>query len=324
MGIEARVPNLDTTGPITSEKGLVLSEVGLGAYPFTEHWHSGGVDDSRAIGIIDSAIDNGVNVIDTCEMHGNGHTESVVGRAIEEKRDSVAIVTKGGFTQKPGGKWGDWIIDASPDNIHSAIDGSLRRLGTDYIDYYLSHFPDPNIPVEETLGALQEAKESGKILAFGLSNYNAGDIEEALATAPELKALQHHYSLLERGIEQDVMPISEREDSVLMVYRVLERGLLTGRFRRGDSSDDDVRDNYEMFQEPQLSEALKKVESLKEVAAKYGYTPSQVAIRWVLSHSGVKVALVGASSKDQLSETLKAADKDIDEEDLRRLDEVFA
>jgi aryl-alcohol dehydrogenase-like predicted oxidoreductase len=304
-----------------TKTGLRLSELGLGCYPFTDHWHRAAMNDRAIIDIIDYAISSGVNLIDTSEMHGNGHIESLIGKAMKGRRHKVAIVTKGGFTQHPNGSWGQWTVDASAANLGRAIDGSLKRLGVDYIDYYLSHFPDPHTPLEETLGALVQAQHEGKIVEFGLSNYTAEDIERALTLAPGLGTLQHHYSLLERSAEQDILPLSQRNGIILMVYRVLERGLLTGK---PPQVNDAARNHYAMFQEPQLSQILQKVAILKEVARSYRRTPAQVALRWALARPEVTVALVGARSKAQLSEALGATGWKLQDQDVAYLTNSFA
>ncbi|HLZ15342.1 MAG TPA: aldo/keto reductase, partial [Candidatus Saccharimonadales bacterium] len=277
--LEYGVPE-DRSGVFT-RTGLQLSELGLGCYPFTDHWHGEALSDQNIVEFIHLAISNGINVIDTSEMHANGRIESLVGRAIKDRRDEVAIVTKGGFMQRFLDGSSYWEIDASANNLRRAIDGSLQRLNVDYIDYYLSHFPDPRTPLEETLGVLEQAQRAGKIVEFGFSNYTASTVERALELAPGLGALQYHYSLLDRNIEGSIMSMSRRNNILLMVYRVLERGLLTGVL---PEVHDVARNRYTMFQEPWLSEITKKVAVLKDIANAYGRTPAQVALRWALSH----------------------------------------
>lgn len=297
-----------------------MSQISLGCYPFTSHWHNKPMRDKDIVDILQFALNSGVNTFDTSEMHENGRMETLLGRAIRSRRHETIIVTKGGFTQKPSGHWGEWEIDASPSNIRRAIDASLKRLNTDYIDVYLSHFPDPSTPLEATLDALRSAQKEGKILEFGLSNYPIDAVRHMQKYAPNFSVLQYHYSLLDRSVEPTILSLCEQSGKVFMAYRVLERGLLAGVVR---TTHDPARQNYAMFQEPELSRIKKKIKTLHSIALTNKKTPAQVAIRWILSQPGVSTAIIGASSKVQLQESLGACDWKLPPEDVTRLNETF-
>lgn len=301
---------------------IVLPELCLGGYQFTDKWNN--TPEDQIVRLVQMAIDGGIMAIDTSEMHG---TEEVIGRAIKG-REGVIVVSKAGLMEDPD-RPGNWMVDASPSNISRGIDASLHRLGNvERIDVFMSHWPDPNVPVEDTVGALSEAQTAGKIGRFGLSNYPGSDIRRARAVAPGLSVFQGHYSLLDRTAEDDILPQCSQAPVEhpldLMAYRVLGRGLLTGKHRPGDAVPDGRAYKYEMFKEPHLSQILQNVQTtLREVAHAYRRTPSQVAIRWVLEQ-GATTALAGVSTEHQLEELIGAQGWKLEKSDVDYLGSVFS
>lgn len=273
---------------------LRVSTVALGCFPFgSAGW--GPVDDRESMRTIHRALDLGINFFDVADVYGDGHAEEVLGRALRGRRADAIIGTKVGYTAAGG-------IDASRDHIMDALEGSLKRLETNYVDVYQIHRPDPATPIEESLSAMQDLWSLGKIRYIGVSNFSASQISECLSVA-RIEAVQSHYSMLERGIESEIIPLCKREQIGLAVYRVIERGLLTGKFGPTSSfPSDDIRSQNPMFIGESFQRKLQLVYRLAPIAALYGKTVGQLAISWVLSHEGVTTAIVGAKTPKQLEE----------------------
>jgi aryl-alcohol dehydrogenase-like predicted oxidoreductase len=232
----------------TSLGGLEVSRIGLGAMTMAGTYTSeGALDDSESIRTIHRAVDLGVTHIDTAEIYGPFHSEEIVGQAVKGRRDQVVIATKFGLVSPANGASTPRLIDSSAANVRAAVEGSLKRLGTDYIDLYYQHRVDPNVPIEETAGAVADLVAEGKVLHFGLSEASPETIRRAHAVHP-VSALQTEYSLWTRDPEEEILPLLRELGVGFVPYSPLGHGLLTGQIRSvGDFADDDWRKTNPRF-----------------------------------------------------------------------------
>jgi aryl-alcohol dehydrogenase-like predicted oxidoreductase len=283
-------------------KGTTIksSRIGLGTWAIGG-WMWGGTDEKESIRTIHSALDQGINLIDTAPIYGQGRSEEIVGQAIRQygRRDNIVLATKVGI---------DWTTgtierNSSRERILKELEDSLRRLETDYIDIYQVHWPDPVQPIEETAATLRELHEQGKIRAIGVSNYSPAQMERFRAVAP-LHTVQPPYNLFEREIEADVLPYAREHGIAAITYGAICRGLLSGTMRADrEFSKDDLRKSSDpKFQAPHFAEYLDAAKRLDEYAReKFAKGVIHLAVRWLLDQPGVGVALWGARRPDQLS-----------------------
>lgn len=279
----------------------------------------GGPDDENAARTIDKALDLGINVIDTAPVYGFGHSEDVIGRALEGKRDRVILATKVGLN------WQDGKVfrDSRPARIAQEVEDSLRRLRTDHIDLYQVHWPDPKTPIEETARALEKLVKAGKVRALGVSNFSPEQMDEFAQCAP-LATIQPPYNLFERDIEKDVLPYAVKNNLAVLAYGPLCRGLLSGRMTAERQFEgDDLRRTDPKFQQPRFGQYLKAVEDLKAIANKHNKSMLALAIRWVLD-KGPTIALWGARKPEQISGIDDAFGWKLDEADLKAIDAILA
>ncbi|MFT8663867.1 aldo/keto reductase [Acetobacter orientalis] len=279
----------------------------------------GGPDDENAARTIDKALDLGINVIDTAPVYGFGHSEDVIGRALEGKRDRVILATKVGLN------WQDGKVfrDSRPARIAQEVEDSLRRLRTDHIDLYQVHWPDPKTPIEETARALEKLVKAGKVRALGVSNFSPEQMDEFAQFAP-LATIQPPYNLFERDIEKDVLPYAVKNNLAVLAYGPLCRGLLSGRMTAERQFEgDDLRRTDPKFQQPRFGQYLKAVEDLKAIANKHNKSMLALAIRWVLDR-GPTIALWGARKPEQISGIDDAFGWKLDEADLKAIDAILA
>ncbi|MFT9295120.1 MAG: aldo/keto reductase [Acetobacter orientalis] len=279
----------------------------------------GGPDDENAARTIDKALDLGINVIDTAPVYGFGHSEDVIGRALEGKRDRVILATKVGLN------WQDGKVfrDSRPARIAQEVEDSLRRLRTDHIDLYQVHWPDPQTPIEETARALEKLVKAGKVRALGVSNFSPEQMDEFAQFAP-LATIQPPYNLFERDIEKDVLPYAVKNNLAVLAYGPLCRGLLSGRMTAERQFEgDDLRRTDPKFQQPRFGQYLKAVEDLKAIANKHNKSMLALAIRWVLD-KGPTIALWGARKPEQISGIDDAFGWKLDEADLKAIDAILA
>lgn len=279
----------------------------------------GGPDDENAARTIDKALDLGINVIDTAPVYGFGHSEDVIGRALEGKRDRVILATKVGLN------WQDGKVfrDSRPARIAQEVEDSLRRLRTDHIDLYQVHWPDPKTPIEETARALEKLVKAGKVRALGVSNFSPEQMNEFAQFAP-LATIQPPYNLFERDIEKDVLPYAVKNNLAVLAYGPLCRGLLSGRMTADRQFEgDDLRRTDPKFQQPRFGQYLKAVEDLKAIANKHNKSMLALAIRWVLD-KGPTIALWGARKPEQISGIDDAFGWKLDEADLKAIDAILA
>ncbi|MFJ5279642.1 aldo/keto reductase [Streptomyces parvulus] len=286
----------------TSLGRLDVPRIGLGVMGMSAFYTGAGRDEAESIRTIRHAVDLGVTHLDTAEVYGPYVNEELLGRAIKGRRDEVVLATKFGLvshTGRPG-------PDSTPANIHTAVDGSLRRLGTDRIDLYYQHRVDPNTPIEETVGALSELVKAGKVLHIGLSEAAAATIRRAHAVHP-VAAVQSEYSLWTRDPEAEVLPTLRELGIGLVPYAPLGHGFLTGGIRTLDGLDAaDWRRSNPRFTGDNLTRNLRIVDQVREVADEVGATPAQVALAWLLAQGDGVAPIPGTTRIDRLKENSAA------------------
>ncbi|MFE6449211.1 aldo/keto reductase [Nocardiopsis dassonvillei] len=302
----------------TSLGGLQVPRIGLGVMGMSAFYTGAGRDDAASIRTIQRAVDLGATHLDTAEVYGPYVNEELLGRAISGRRDRVVIATKFGLvshTGRPG-------PDSTPANIRAAVEGSLRRLGTDRIDLYYQHRVDPGTPIEDTVGALGELVAAGKVRHIGLSEAAPATIRRAHAVHP-LAAVQTEYSLWTRDVEADVLPALRELGIGLVPYSPLGHGFLTGDIRSLDGLDAaDWRRTNPRFTGGNLTRNLRIVDEVSEVAAEAGATPAQVALAWLLARGEGIAPIPGTRRTDRLEENTAADGLRLTSAQITRLDEL--
>jgi aryl-alcohol dehydrogenase-like predicted oxidoreductase len=295
-------------------QGLTVSEIGLGCMGMTFAYGKG--DEGESIATIHRALDLGVNLLDTAEVYGPYTNEFLVGKAIRGRREGVVIATKFGFRIGDGGQRG---VDGSPANAKRVAEESLKRLGIDVIDLYYQHRRDPAVPIEETVGAMKELVEAGKVRYLGLSEVGPETLRRANAVHP-ISALQSEYSLWERGIERDIIPTIRELGTGLVPYSPLGRGFFTGTIDVNKLEEGDFRKTNPRFSSENAGANEALVAIVERVAQRRGATPAQVAIAWVLTRGSDVVPIPGTKRVRYLEENVGAVDVTLTPEDLAELD----
>jgi aryl-alcohol dehydrogenase-like predicted oxidoreductase len=300
---------------------LRVSELGLGCMGMSAFYGETDLAESEAT--IKRALELGIDFLDTAQLYGPLTNEELVGRAIKGKRDQYVIATKfqrnldhavAGDMSTLGG------IDGSAENVRKTIDGSLQRLGVDYIDLYYQHRVDPNVEIEETVGAMAELIEAGKVKHLGLSEAAPETIRRAHAVHP-ITALQTEYSVFARQPEAEILPTCRELGIGFVAYSPLGRGFLSGRFHSPDElAQDDFRRSQPRFQGDNLEANTRIVAKLGEIAGEKGITPAQLALAWVLAQGDDIVPIPGTKRRSYLEEDAGAADIELSDEDLARID----
>ncbi|CAN7243744.1 aldo/keto reductase [Arthrobacter sp. LjRoot14] len=297
---------------------LTVSALGLGCMGMSEFYGTG--DDAESAATIQAFLDAGGTLLDTADMYGPFINEQLVGRAIAGRRAEVVLATKFGNERREDGSWVG--INGRPEYVRAACDASLQRLGVDHIDLYYQHRVDKTVPIEETVGAMAELVQAGKVRYLGLSEASADTIRRAHAVHP-ITALQTEYSLWEREPEAKVFPLLAELGIGFVPYSPLGRGFLTGQLRTPeDFAPDDFRRHSPRFQGGNFTRNLELVDRVKELADEKKCTPAQLALAWLLAQGDHIVPIPGTKKRVRLQENLGALDVELSARDLSRLDEL--
>ena len=299
--------------------GLSVSAIGLGCMGMSAFY--GTTDEPEALATIDRALELGCTLLDTAEMYGPHTNEQLIGKALTGRRGAATVATKFGIRWAPtDDNPTRRLIDGSPENVRRSIEGSLQRLGTDHVDLYYQHRIDPGTPIEETVGALAELVEEGKVRHIGLSEASPETIRRAHAVHP-IAALQTEYSLWSRDVEAEILPTLRELGIGLVAYSPLGRGFLSGRFTSTDELDEnDFRRHQPRFTGENIELNRRLVDKLGEIAREHECTTGQLALAWVLAQGEDIVPIPGTKRRAYLEENLGAADVVLTSDDLARLD----
>jgi aryl-alcohol dehydrogenase-like predicted oxidoreductase len=306
--------------------GIRASAIGLGTWAIGG-WMWGGTDEAESIAAIRAAIDSGVTLVDTAPAYGMGRSEEIVGKALAGRRDEVVLATKCGLVWHT--RMGNHFFDQDgkpvhrylgPESVAHELDQSLRRLGTDHIDLYITHWQDPTTPIAETMGALEDLKRAGKIRAIGASNATPADIEAYLA-AGRLDAVQEQYSMVHRDIEGALAPLCHRNGVSILSYSSLALGLLTGRIGPERAFEgDDLRIHDPRFSPGNREKAVAFAAAVKPIADGLGASVAELVIAWTIRQPGITFALCGARNPDQAKENARAGSIRLGDAELAGID----
>jgi methylglyoxal reductase len=308
--------------------GLRVSAVGLGTWAIGG-WLWGGSDRRAAVAAVRAAVDAGVTLIDTAPVYGLGLAEEILGEALAGRRDQVVLATKCGLVWHA--RKGQHFFDQQgspvhrylgPESVRYELEESLRRLDTDRIDLYQTHWPDDSTPAAETMAELERLKRQGKIRAIGVSNVSPAELEACLQ-AGEVSSIQEKYSMLDRDLEKQLLPLARARGVAALAYSPLALGLLSGRVKPGRHfGGDDLRHNHPRFTEENVRKANALLAELAPVAAAHGATPAQAVIAWTVAQPGITCALCGARNPEQARENAAAGGLRLSAGELAALDEA--
>lgn len=303
------------------KNGPLVSALGLGCMGMSD-FYTTGQDEKASLATLERALELGVTLLDTADMYGPHTNEELLGRFLKGRRDNVFLATKFGIVRDASNPQARGT-NGHPDYVRQSVEGSLKRLGTDVIDLYYQHRPDPAVPVEETIGALADLVREGKIRYIGLSEVSVSILERAHSVHP-ITALQTEYSLWSRDVEADILPACERLGIGFVPYSPLGRGFLTGQIRSIDDLDaDDYRRDSPRFQGENFAKNLQLAERIAELAQEKGIKPSQLALAWVLSRGDNMVPIPGTKHRHYLEENIAALDVSLSEAEIAAIEAVF-
>lgn len=296
--------------------GPKVSAIGLGCMGMSGMY--GPSDRAESIATIHAALDAGITLLDTGDFYGMGHNEILIGEALKGRnRDQVQLSVKFGALRDPAGAWLGY--DARPNAVRNFLAYTLQRLGVEYIDVYRPSRLDPNVPIEETIGAVADMVKAGYVRHIGLSEVGADTIRRAAAVHP-ISDLQIEYSLVSRGIEDEILPVCRELGIAVTAYGVLSRGLISGHWQKDAAKGGDFRAMSPRFQEGNVERNLALVEALRRIAEAKGVTVAQIAIAWVAAQGHDIVPLVGARRRDRLAEALGAQAVRLDADDMSAIE----
>lgn len=293
---------------------LEVSALGLGCMGMSFAY--GTADDTESIATLHHALDIGVNLLDTADMYGRGDNERLLSTVLADRRDEVVLATKFGILVDPDTGYPTGKVDGSPSYVHAAVDASLRRLGIDVIDLYYLHRIDPDVPVEETVGAMAQLVAAGKVRAIGLSEASAENLRRAASVHP-IAALQSEWSIFSRDIETDVLPAAREVGATVVPYSPLGRGMLTGAAITPAAGD--FRTTLPRWQGDNLTANLELVDEVRSVAAEVGATAGQVALAWLLAQGDDVVPIPGTKRRRYLDENVGSSGVELTGDQLARL-----
>jgi aryl-alcohol dehydrogenase-like predicted oxidoreductase len=311
------------------QSGLEVTVVGLGCWVMGG-WMWGGAEDDRSVASIRRAVELGVNFVDTAPIYGHGHSEELVGKALEGLRDDVVLATKCGLVWPPRegrhhfvGPDGIPVYhNLAPASIMAECEDSLRRLRTDVIDVYQCHWPDPGTPLDDTMAALLKLREQGKVRAVGVSNFSVGQMQQCLEHG-RIESDQPQYNLLDRSVEEAILPFCREHDLGVIAYSPLGRGILTGKVTMDrEFEQDDHRANLPWYQPKNRRRVLDFLDKVRPVAEGHGVTLAQLAANWVICQEGVTTAICGARRPEQVEENVKAGAFRLSDEELAEIDRL--
>jgi aryl-alcohol dehydrogenase-like predicted oxidoreductase len=299
--------------------GPVVSALGLGCMGMSGRY--GPADESESLATLHAALHHEVTLLDTGDFYGVGHNELLIGQVLQaSRRDEITVSVKFGVMCEPGGEWGP--LDARPEAVRNSLAYTLRRLGTDYVDIYRPARLDPEVPIEETVGAISEMVTAGYVRFVGLSEVDIETLRRAHGTHP-ISDLQIEYSILARDIENGLLRFCRNHGIGITAYGVLSRGLLSDSWSRAEIPDGDVRGEFPRFQGKNLEHNLALAEELRKVAAARKMSVAQIAIAWALAQGPDIVPLVGARSRAQLTESLLAQRFSLTQDDLAAIERAI-
>ena len=304
---------------------IAVSEIGYGCMGLT--WAYGPAmhtpDEQRGARVLNAAVDMGITLFDTADMYGPFTNEEMVGTALAPRRTEITIATKCGIVVEGDRAQYNLTRNGRPQHIRAACDASLKRLRTDVIDLYQLHRVDPDVPVEESVGAMAELVQAGKVRAIGLSEVDVPTLERAAVVHP-IATLQSEYSLFERNIEAEILPWCLKHGVALLAYSPLGRGMLTGRLRRSDIGGDDFRATLPRYQQETFDHNRAIVDRIEAIAAHSGATAGQVALAWLLQKAPNAIPIPGTTHIEHLRENVAAADISLSKHDMAQLDALPA
>ena len=298
--------------------GEQLSSIGLGCMSMS---HAYGVpDDTESIATLHTALDLGINFWDTADVYGSGKNEELIAKVLSTNRNKIFIATKFGFTQDTSGKMS---FNGSPAYVNEAVDRSLKRLNIETIDLYYAHRIDPNVPVEEMVGAMADLVKEGKVRYIGLSEASVSSIKKAHAVHP-ISAVQSEYSLLTRDVEQNVLPACKELNITFVPFSPLARGLMTNTLNINELSDNDFRKKLPRYQQEYQENNEKLSAGFAELAAQIGCSPAQLALAWVLAQGDNIIPIPGTKKRKNLIDNAGSVDIQLSAEHLQKIEELLA